>query len=64
MRNGEPALNQKTAIGSLVDDFLALFGGSAEPVMSHFIESGKLTLEDLKQLEGALENANEKKGIK
>jgi len=60
----EPALNQKTAIGSLVDDFLALFGGSAEPVMSHFIESGKLTLEDLKQLEGALENANEKKGIK
>ena len=58
----EPSLNQKTAIGSLVDDFLGLFGGSAEPVMSHFIESGKLKLEDLKQLEAALKKADKEEG--
>lgn len=58
----EPSLNQKTAVGSLVDDFLGLFGGSAEPVMSHFIESGKLKLEDLKQLEAALNKVDKAEG--
>jgi len=35
----------------MIDDFLDLFGGSAEPVMAHLVENGKLTLEDLKALE-------------
>ena len=40
----------------LIDDFLAWFGGSPQPVMAHLIESGKLTLEDVKDAEKALRN--------
>ena len=38
----------------LVDDLLALFGGRTQPVMAHLIESGKLTLEDVKAAEKEL----------
>lgn len=38
----------------LVDDLLALFGGRTQPVMSHLIDSGKLTLEDVKEAERTL----------
>ncbi len=55
----KPLLSKRSAVGSLVDDFLSQFGGSTEPVMLHLLESGKLTLEDLKQLE---ESVKEKKG--
>jgi BlaI family penicillinase repressor len=45
----------------LVDDLLALFGGRTQPVMAHLIESGKLTLQDVKEAEKAL-RALERKG--
>jgi BlaI family penicillinase repressor len=47
----------------LVDDLLALFGGRTQPVMVHLIESGKLTLEDVKGAEKTLRSlsAKEKK---
>ncbi len=35
----------------LIGDLLSLFGGSAAPVMSHLVETGKLTLADVKELE-------------
>lgn len=38
----------------LIDDLLALFGGRTQPVMSHLIESGKLTLDDVKEAERSL----------
>jgi predicted transcriptional regulator len=38
----------------LIDDLLALFGGRTQPVMSHLVESGKLTLDDVKEAERAL----------
>jgi BlaI family transcriptional regulator, penicillinase repressor len=38
----------------LVDDLLSLFGGRTQPVMMHLIESGKLTLEDVKEAEKVL----------
>src|SRR5687768_4838412 len=50
----EPAINRKRSHERLIDDFLDLFGGSATPVVSHLVESGKLTLEDLKELEERL----------
>jgi hypothetical protein len=37
--------------GRLIDDLLGLFGGRSQPVMAHLIESGKLTLEDIKDAE-------------
>jgi hypothetical protein len=33
---------------------LELFGGSARPLMAHLAEAGKLSLEDLKEMESFL----------
>jgi BlaI family transcriptional regulator, penicillinase repressor len=44
----------------LIDELLRLFGGRTQPVMSHLIESGKLTLEDIKEAERALSELSRK----
>jgi BlaI family transcriptional regulator, penicillinase repressor len=49
-----PAINRKKTHERLIDDFLDLFGGSATPVVSHLLQSGKLTLEDVRALEERL----------
>src|SRR5271167_4485545 len=48
------AVSRNAAQRRLIDDLLALFGGRTQPVMAHLIESGKLTLEDIKEAESAL----------
>jgi predicted transcriptional regulator len=50
----EAAVSRDAAQRKLIDDLLALFGGSTQPVMAHLIESGKLTLEDVKEAEKIL----------
>jgi predicted transcriptional regulator len=55
-----PVLTRTSAYRRVIDDLLALFGGSAQPVVAHLLESGKLTLEDLKALE-EVENAKKPK---
>jgi predicted transcriptional regulator len=50
----EAAVSRNAAQRRLIDDLLALFGGRTQPVMAHLIESGKLTLEDVKEAEKAL----------
>ena len=50
----EAAVTRDAAQRRLVDDLLSLFGGRTQPVMMHLIESGKLTLEDVKEAERAL----------
>lgn len=47
----EAAVTRRSAYRRLVDELLDLFGGSAQPLVAHLLESGKLTLEDLKALE-------------
>jgi BlaI family penicillinase repressor len=47
----EPLITRKSVYRRLIDELLGLFGGSAQPLITHLIESGKLTLEDLKELE-------------
>jgi predicted transcriptional regulator len=44
----------------IVDDLLAYFGGRSQPVMAHLIESGKLSLEDVKEAEKTLRNLSKK----
>jgi predicted transcriptional regulator len=39
---------------SLVNELLALFGGRSRPVMAHLVESGSLTLADVKEAEQAI----------
>src|SRR5580692_7065535 len=50
----EAAVSRNAAQRKLVDDLLALFGGHTQPVMAHLIESGKLTLDDVKEAEKIL----------
>lgn len=45
----EPVISRGAAQRRLIDELLALFGGSTEPVMAHLIESGKLTRDDLRE---------------
>ncbi|MFZ0743643.1 MAG: BlaI/MecI/CopY family transcriptional regulator [Terracidiphilus sp.] len=48
------AITREAAQRGIIDDLLAYFGGRSQPVMAHLIESGKLSLEDVKQAEKEL----------
>ena len=45
----EPIIGRNAAHRLLVDDILSVFGGRTQPLMTHLIESGRLTPEDLKE---------------
>ena len=47
----EAAVSRNIAHRRVIDNLLGLFGGRAQPVMAHLIESGKLTRKDLKEAE-------------
>ena len=49
-----PAVSRQAAQRRLIDDILALFGGNGQPVMAHLIETGKLSLDDVKEAEKLL----------
>jgi BlaI family penicillinase repressor len=50
----EAAISRASAQRRLVDELLAFFGGSSQPVVAHLIESGNLTLDDVKEAEQLL----------
>ena len=50
----EALVSRDQAQGRLIDELLGFFGGRAQPVMSHLIDSGKLTLDDVKEAEKTL----------
>jgi len=50
----EPSISRDSVQRRFIDDLLALFGGRTQPVMAHLIESGKLSLEDVKEAEKTL----------
>jgi BlaI family penicillinase repressor len=50
----EAAISRNAAHRRLIDDLLGLFGGRTQPVMAQLIESGKLTLEDVRDAQKAL----------
>jgi BlaI family transcriptional regulator, penicillinase repressor len=50
----EAAVSRNAAQRKLIDDLLALFGDHTQPVIAHLIESGKLTLKDVKEAEKLL----------
>jgi BlaI family penicillinase repressor len=56
----EPLVTRKAVYRRLIDDLLDLFGGSPTPVMSHLLESGKLSLEDIHAAEKTLERMEKK----
>jgi predicted transcriptional regulator len=53
-------ISRDSAQRRLIDDLLAIFGGRSQPVMAHLIESGKLSLEDVKSAERTLRSLSRK----
>ena len=50
----EAVVTRATAQRRLIDELLSFFGGRSQPVMAQLIESGNLTLEDVKEAERTL----------
>jgi BlaI family transcriptional regulator, penicillinase repressor len=50
----EALIPRVAAQNRLIDELLGLFGGRVQPVMSHLIESGKLTLDDVQEAQKTL----------
>ena len=50
----EAVTTRGAAQGRLIDELLSVFGGRTQPVMAHLVESGRLTLEDLREAEKSL----------
>jgi predicted transcriptional regulator len=55
------AVSRDAAQRRLVDDLLAMFGGRTQPVMAHLVDSGKLTLKDVKEAEKALRRLDQRR---
>jgi predicted transcriptional regulator len=58
----EAAISRDEAHLTLIDELLALFGGRPKPVMARLVESGRLTLDDIKEAEAALKKLAKKGG--
>jgi predicted transcriptional regulator len=54
----EPAVERDLARHRLLDDILSFFGGQALPMMSQLAEAGKLTLEDVRELEKTIKRVD------
>ena len=50
----EALISRKAAQRRLVDELMSFFGGRTQPVMAHLIESGQLTLDDIREAEQTL----------
>jgi BlaI family transcriptional regulator, penicillinase repressor len=56
----EAAITRDEAHTRLIDDLLALFDGHAKPVMARLVQSGKLTLQDIREAEDAFKKISKK----
>jgi predicted transcriptional regulator len=57
----EAAVTRGAAQSRLIDDLLRFFGGRTQPVMAHLIETGKLSMADIKEAEQILRAASSSK---
>ena len=53
----EPLVARDVARSGVLDHILSFFGGRAQPLMAQLAESGKLSLEDIRELEKAVQAA-------
>lgn len=56
----DAVLSRQEGQGRLIDDLLGLFGGKAQPVMAHLVETGKLTLDDVREAEKLIKELGRK----
>src|SRR5277367_4864744 len=50
----EPLIAKDAARDGLLDEILSFFGGRPQPMMAQLVESGRLTLDDIRELEKAV----------
>jgi predicted transcriptional regulator len=50
----EAAVSREATGRKLIDDLLDLFGGRSRPIVAHLIESGRFTLDDVREAEKIL----------
>ena len=60
----EAAISRDQAHGRLIDQVLKLFGGSIQPVMAHWVESGTVKADDIRRAEEMLKQLAETKKTK
>ena len=60
----EAAISRDEAHTTLLDQLLILFGGRPKPIIARLVESGRLTLDDIKEAEEALKNHLKKGGAR
>src|ERR1700691_4105386 len=56
----EAAIPRDAARRRLIDDFIAVFGGEPQPIMTHLIEAGKLTMDDVHEAEKLIRQLSKK----
>jgi len=56
----EPSISRESAQRRLIDELLSFFGGKIQPVMAHLVESGRLSLDDVKEAEKTLKKLSRK----
>jgi BlaI family transcriptional regulator, penicillinase repressor len=54
------SISRDAAQRRLIDELLSILGGRSQPVMAHLIETRKLSLDDIKDVERALRRLPEK----
>lgn len=60
----EPIIPREVARHRLLDEILSFFGGRAQPMMAQLAEAGKLTREDVRELEKTIETLERRKSEK
>jgi hypothetical protein len=53
-------VTKQSALAALIEDFIGTLGGSAEPLVAHLVETGKISSGELKQMEQAIRERRKK----
>jgi predicted transcriptional regulator len=56
----EPLISRAITRHRVLDEILSFFGGRAQPMMAQLAEAGKLTLQDVKELEKTIRKLESK----
>jgi len=58
----EPLISRDAVQHRMIDDLVGLFGGRALPIVTHLIDSGKLTKDEVREARKVLRDATKEKG--
>jgi BlaI family penicillinase repressor len=60
----EPTVARDVTRHNLLDEILSFFGGRAQPMMAQLAEAGKLTLDDVRELQKTIKKLDRKRDSK